>query len=211
MGDGCILRKRRAGADAVAYFAELEASREHLEQWIPWAVPKTLEAARDYLAFGEAAWDTGDAYHYFVVLPDGQIAGAIGLFNRVGRGASEVGYWIGQRFCRRGLARRASWLLTRAAFECLGAERVEVHHEKALEASSGGVPRTLGFARADERPNTREPLPGETGILVRWVLTREQYAAREAELQARALKEAPAVAGAAGTEPGAPATMAATA
>jgi len=43
-------------------------------------------------------------------------------------------------------------LLTDAAFQIPGIERVEIHHDKANVASSG-VPRKLGFELVEEVPD----------------------------------------------------------
>lgn len=192
-GDGFILARRYSDCYATrAFFAVVEESRAHLEAVIPWAVPKTAEAAGAYLKMHEDSWHTRDGFQYFIILPSddasdpaylpsakGIVAGCTGLFSRRGKYVAEIGYWMGEKHTRKGLAKKSTALLTSYSLSetGMGAERVDIIHEKSIEASSGGVPRSLGFERCEEFPNTtRAPLPGETGILVRWQMTRDNWA-----------------------------------
>lgn len=183
-GDGFKLVRRRGDDEATEVFWRVvEESREHLARWIPWAIPTTKEDAKTYLQTKTDEWETMASFQFFLVLPsddkedaaflpsaNGIVAGCISLINRCGPGATEIGYWIAEKHTRKGLTKRASSLLTDFALTTMGASRVVVIHDKAIEASSGGVPRSLGFDRAEEYPQTgREPLPGEAGVLVRWV------------------------------------------
>jgi RimJ/RimL family protein N-acetyltransferase len=107
------------------------------------------------------------------VFLDGQVVGGCGLHRRLGPAGLEIGYWIHPSFLRRGLATSAARLLTGAAFTLPETTHVEIHHDKANEAS-GGVPRKLGFAFIGEQPDTPEA-PGEVGIECRWRMTRERW------------------------------------
>ncbi len=97
---------------------------------------------------------------------DGQIAGGSGLHRRGPEDVLEIGYWMHVRFLRRGWATRVASLLTDAALAVPGINYVEIHHDKANQAS-GGVPRKLGFALLAEE--AKEPAaPSEIGIECRW-------------------------------------------
>lgn len=161
LGDGFELR-RRVLADAPSLLSAIDASRRHLEPWLPARVlPRTLEEAEACLRDWERAWDTRDAFHYNLLV-GGEIAGAFTLFNRVGPFATELGYWVGSSFTRRGLAKAASALLVRAAFQSLGAHRLLVVVDEA-NAASTAVAQALGC----------EPWPGADAPpapLVRWAL-----------------------------------------
>jgi RimJ/RimL family protein N-acetyltransferase len=110
------------------------------------------------------AKESGDAVYGIFI--DGQIAGGCGLHRRGPQDVLEIGYWIHVRFLRRGGATRVARLLTDTALAMPGINYVEIHHDKANEAS-GGVPRKLGFKLIAEEP--KEPAaPSEIGIECRW-------------------------------------------
>lgn len=107
------------------------------------------------------------------VFVSGQVAGGCGLHHRVGHGGLEIGYWTHPSFLRQGIASRATRTLTAAAFTIPEITHVEIHHDKANEASAG-VPRKLGYHLAEEVPDEPEA-PAELGIECRWRVTREQW------------------------------------
>lgn len=145
LGDGFELRRRRL-SDAPMLLAAIDASRAHLEPWLPARVlPCTLDETDACLRDWEHAWDIRSAFHYNLVV-DGVIAGAFTLFNRVGPYATELGYWVGSGFTRRGFARAASIILARAAFEPIGARRVLIVVDEA-NAASTAVARAIGCER----------------------------------------------------------------
>lgn len=159
-GDGFVLRRRLA-ADAEDFFGALEASRAHLEAWLPArVVPRTLEATRSFLLDGELAWEQRTAFHYALYV-DGAIAGAFALFNRVEPFTTELGWWIGSTYVRRGLARHAGTLLVHAGFDFLGATSVVLIVDEtnvasmAAAASLGCILLPLGAPFAPEPPFRR--------------------------------------------------------
>ncbi len=73
-----------------------------------------------------------------------------------------------------GIATTAVAMLTDAAFALPGITRVEIHHDRANEASAG-IPRTLGYhliAQVADEPQA----PNEIGVECRWRITLEQWA-----------------------------------
>ncbi len=66
-------------------------------------------------------------------------------------------------------------MLTDVAFAVPGITRVEIHHDRANEASAG-IPRTLGYHLIGQVPDEPQA-PGEIGVESRWRITREQRAA----------------------------------
>jgi RimJ/RimL family protein N-acetyltransferase len=97
------------------------------------------------------------------------------LHHRIGYGGLEIGYWTHPAFLRTGIATTAVAMLTDAAFAVPGITRVEIHHDRANEASAG-IPRKLGFHLIGQA--AREPqAPGEIGVACRWRMTREKWTA----------------------------------
>jgi RimJ/RimL family protein N-acetyltransferase len=104
---------------------------------------------------------------------DGSVAGGCGMHDRIGPSALEIGYWTHRSFLRRGIATSAARLLTESAFARAEIARVEIHHDKANEPSSG-IPRKLGFRFAREVRDEVEA-PSEVGISCEWQLTRADW------------------------------------
>ena len=165
-----LLRRWRV-ADAEILARAVTESADHLRPWMAWIAhePLSIEERRAMLAQTEARW-AGGGDVMLGIFKDGHVAGSTGLHRRIGPGGLEIGYWIHPRFTRQGLATRAAGLLTSAAFSIPGIDRVEIHHDKANVASAG-VPRKLGFALLEERPDPIDS-PGEVGVECIWRLER---------------------------------------
>ena len=111
------------------------------------------------------------------VFCEGRIAGSCGLHRRIGPDGLEIGYWIHPAFLRRGLATRVARVLTGAALAVPGITRVEIHHDKANQASAG-IPRELVYDWLGEASD--EPVaPADTGIEWRWAIDKETWDARQ--------------------------------
>ncbi|MFN2322766.1 MAG: GNAT family N-acetyltransferase [Trueperaceae bacterium] len=121
--------------DADALYALVDANRDHLWPWMPWAAHASYEAQRSFveeralaaIAGGEGV-DTGIWWR-------GRLVGAAGLHSwseRPRRGS--VGYWIGADVQGHGVATRVARALLAKAFGDLGAERVD------LRAAVGNAP-----------------------------------------------------------------------
>ncbi|HEY1774863.1 MAG TPA: GNAT family N-acetyltransferase [Solirubrobacteraceae bacterium] len=170
-----VLRRWREG-DAELFEAVVSESAEHLRPWVSWMAlePLSLEERRAMLARREQAWlEGGDVF--LAVIADGQVAGGCGLHRRA-PGTLEIGYWIHPSFLRRGLATKASALLTDAAFTLAGVKHVEIHHDRANVASAG-VPQQLGFRLLGEQPN-HQAAPNDSGIDYAWRVSRRAWLAR---------------------------------
>lgn len=164
--DGLVVRRWLA-EDAEVLGRAIAQSAEHLRPWMAWIAdePLPIELRRERIAEWEGTWAQGGDV-ILGVFADGQVAGGCGLHRRIGPGGLEIGYWIHVDFLRRGLATRAVRVLTHAAFEVPGITAVEIHHDRANQASAG-VPRKLGFEWLGESPDAPEA-PGEEGLEWRW-------------------------------------------
>ena len=92
----------------------------------------------------------------------------IGLHGRIGPGALEIGYWVGEGHTGRGLATAGARALAEAALALPGVGRVEIHCDEANTASAA-VPRKLGF-RLDRIEEALITAPSETGRKLIWVM-----------------------------------------
>ncbi|MBV9415736.1 MAG: GNAT family N-acetyltransferase [Solirubrobacterales bacterium] len=164
--DGLVLR-RWVSADAEALGRAVAESAEHLRPWMEWITnePMALDQRRALISEWERLWSAGGDVILGIFLSE-EIVGGCGLHRRIAPDGLEIGYWIHSDFLRRGLATRAAGLLTGAALALPGITHVEIHHDKANQASAG-VPRKLGFELVGEISDERAA-PAELGIEWRW-------------------------------------------
>jgi ribosomal-protein-serine acetyltransferase len=174
------LTLRRWTRDDAAELSEAIAdSVEHLRPWMPWVAdePLSLTERQALIDDWDQEWLAGGDL-LMGVFVDGAVSGGCGLHRRIGPGGFEIGYWPARRFLRQGIATTTAGLLTDAAFSEPTITRVEIHHDRANQASAG-VPRKLGFRLARERFDGIQA-PGESGISCEWQITRQQWHALRA-------------------------------
>ena len=130
--------------DAPALYAVVEAEREFLAPWMPWAAKQDLEGTRSFLESTERRAAANDGFDAAVVVADA-IAGVAG-FHHVDwqNGSTSVGYWLARRAQGRGIATRAVRALLEHAFGAWELNRVELH-TAPHNARSRAVAERLGF------------------------------------------------------------------
>lgn len=180
-GDGLVLRRWRA-ADAELLAVAVAESIEHLRPWMPWIAqePMTLQQREAMLAQREREWAGGGVVMLAVIAGD-RVAGGCGLHRRIGAGGLELGYWIHHAFTRRGLATKTARLLTDAAFSMPDIQRVEIHHDKANQASAR-IPCKLGFRLIEDAPAS-PVAPAEIGIERIWRMQRTDWGGTPASVE----------------------------
>jgi len=145
--------------DAAALKEAVDASLGHLQPWMPWAAhePQTLDEKVELLRSFRGQFDKGENFVYAIFARDeSQVVGGTGLHPRADDDSSlEIGYWIRESEIGRGLAREATAVLTRIAFDVCRVERVDIRVEPSNERSLA-VPRKLGFV---EEATLRSRLP----------------------------------------------------
>jgi RimJ/RimL family protein N-acetyltransferase len=175
MASDRLILRRWVPDDAAALCAAVEENLDHL---------RPVDAVDRRRA--EEPRGAGSAHHQWTnewerggdvvvgVLMDDVIVGSTGLHRRRGPDVLEIGYWVHRSYTRQGIATELSSALTTAAFTVPGIERVEIHHDKANEASAG-IPRSLGYTRMEET-KVAVTSPGEVGVDCRWQVTRDEWA-----------------------------------
>jgi RimJ/RimL family protein N-acetyltransferase len=133
-------------ADAAGLNAAVDASREHLIPWMPWAKHETtLQDQIKRLRRVRGEFDLGKDFVYAIFSRDESLVlGSTGLHTRRGSHAREIGYWIHVDYIGQGYATETSAALTKVAFEIDGMDRVEIHCDPANLASAA-VPQKLGY------------------------------------------------------------------
>jgi ribosomal-protein-serine acetyltransferase len=113
--------------DALDLWQAIEASRWHLERWLPW-VPFTNspQAVERYAEACMADWDAGRAVRCAVRdRQSGALYGVVGLDSCVHlHQACELGYWLRHDVTGRGLMTEAARAMVECAFSELGMHRV---------------------------------------------------------------------------------------
>jgi RimJ/RimL family protein N-acetyltransferase len=163
--------------DAPLLKTAIDASLEHLREWMPWAEdePQDLQAKISLMRRFRGRFDLGQDFVYGIFNRDeSAVVGGTGLHTRVGEEAFEIGYWIHVDHINRGFATEAAGALTRVAFEVNDARRVEIHCDPENERSAA-VARKLGFVHeATLRRRARTP-EGELRDTMIWTLLAEEY------------------------------------
>lgn len=176
--DGLVLRRWRLD-DAADLHAAVVANVEHLRPWMAWIAfePLTIEDRRDHIERWDGVWADGGEVIYGIWL-DGEVVGGCGLHRRLGPGALEIGYWIGERHTRQGFGTAITRALTDLAFTMPDIAQVEVHHD-LRNAISGRIPARLGYTRiGEQRVTDRDQAPAECGREAIWRTTRLAWLAR---------------------------------
>ena len=132
--------------DAAALKTAVEASREHLNPWMPWAHEETsLQDQIDRLRQVRAQFDQGQDFTFGIFNRDESLVlGSTGLHTRLGSHAREIGYWVHVDHVGKGYATETAAALTKVAFELEGLDRVEIHCDPA-NLGSAAIPKKLGY------------------------------------------------------------------
>ena len=163
-------------ADAPLMLAAVEASREHLRPWMPWAHETLdLQGQIDLLRRFRGAFDRDEDYVYGILnRAEMQVWGGSGLHTGLGEGAFEIGYWIHAGQINRGLATEMAGALTRVAVEVHHVDRIEIHCDPR-NVGSAAVARKLGYAHeATLRRRVRNADGGLRDMMV-WTLFAADY------------------------------------
>jgi ribosomal-protein-serine acetyltransferase len=142
---GALLRAFEE-SDAEELYAVTDASRTHLEPWMPW-VPFTTSPADslEFIRMTRRQLDDDEGMQLALVDADGSIAGVAGFhrFDRQNR-ATTIGYWLAADRQGRGLMTAAVRALLDHAFGERRLHRVEISAAVG-NARSRAIPERLGF------------------------------------------------------------------
>jgi ribosomal-protein-serine acetyltransferase len=143
LSDGLVLRSL-AAEDAQALYAVMEANREHLAAWMPWAAGQTLAGTEVFIRSAIRQERDRDGAQLAVV-ERGEICGVVG-HHRVDHenATTSVGYWLAADREGRGLMTRAVSALVAFAFDELGMHRIELRAAPG-NTRSRALAERLGF------------------------------------------------------------------
>jgi ribosomal-protein-serine acetyltransferase len=141
---GCRLRPLEE-SDAEELTRLVEANRDYLAQWLPWAAGGgNLATHLEFIRATRVQLEEDNGFQTAIV-DGGAIAGVIG-FHRVdwANGSTSIGYWIAAACQGRGIVTEAVRALTTHAFEVWKLNRVEIRAAPG-NTRSVAIPLRLGF------------------------------------------------------------------
>jgi ribosomal-protein-serine acetyltransferase len=141
--DSLGLRLLRA-EDAPELHALVEANRDYLARWVPWAAEQELPDTEAFIAETEAQIARNDGFQVCIA-PGGPIIGMVG-FHSVswGNRNTSIGYWLDENAQGRGTMTTAVRALVDHAFDEWHLHRIEIHCAPANHRSRA-IPERLGF------------------------------------------------------------------
>jgi ribosomal-protein-serine acetyltransferase len=171
--------------NAAEFSAHIEQNREHLAQWLPWALTLTdVDGTRAWLQ-RYADSQAGDGGRIYGIWVDGELAG--GTLFRIFEtrfGAAEIGVWISPEASGRGLITRAARRMIDWVFKERGMHRVEWRCATNNERSSA-VAKRLGM-RLDGVMREAFPHNGVRHDVQVWSLLASEYDATHGATSDRA-------------------------
>ena len=175
-GPRVLLRPLRP-EDAPAAWEAIEESRRHLAPWMPWVhTLQSVDDERVAIIEMRARWTLREDLGVGIFdRATGRYLGGSG-FNRINWDLRifEIGYWIRATAEGRGYVTEAVQLLTRLAFDRLGANRVEVYVDPR-NVRSVNVPELLGFVLEGTLRRFRPGPDGRPQDRQVFALIREDY------------------------------------
>jgi ribosomal-protein-serine acetyltransferase len=131
-------------SDAGELYAMVDANRDYLACWLPWAASQTLE---DTLAFIQRTREqvaNNDGFQT-TIIEDAKIIGMVGFVGISWQHRSTmVGYWLAESAQGNGVMTHAVQSLTNHAFETWRLNRVEIR-AGVENTRSRAIPERLGF------------------------------------------------------------------
>jgi RimJ/RimL family protein N-acetyltransferase len=133
--------------DAEAVVEAVNANRDHLRRFLPWAEePAKVDATAVRFAAAREAFDLGaDATYLLFDAVTDEVVGTIGLHRRRGPGRIEIGYWLVADAEGRGLITSCVRELLPICFAdaTIDIAQIRCHRDNVRSAA---IPKRLGFA-----------------------------------------------------------------
>lgn len=130
--------------DAQELYELIDANRDYLARWMPWAAGQTLEGTLEFIRATRRQLAGNDGFQAAIVR-EGRIAGACG-FHAVDwhHRSTSIGYWLAEREQGRGIMTRSVRALVDHAFGEWELHRIEIRAAPE-NTRSRAIPARLGF------------------------------------------------------------------
>lgn len=156
--------------DALALKESVDVSLKHLHKYMDWSHHHNDETILDKtnrLQSWKQQFIENVDFTYAVFRGEKHVA-STGLHTNFEDNALEIGYWVRADEINKGIATKISLALCIAAFEIIGVDRIEIHHELDNLASSK-IPKKLLFRQGK---NYVHPKRGEGNT---WILDKKLF------------------------------------
>ena len=150
------------------------ANKAHLSRFLTWGLdePQTLDQKLEWIRQQRIKFDRGEDFAYRVQnRTDSRMIG--GLRPKESNRQMEIGYWVAESECGRGIATELTAALTRFSLETQQASRILIHCQVENEASNR-IPEKLGFCKEGIARRIRSWPGEENRDLVVWTLLPEE-------------------------------------
>jgi len=142
LGDGRLLRPLEE-ADADELHQLVERNRPRLAKWIAWAGGQTLEDTTAFIARARAM-ELQDSGLSRGIVEDGRLVGVVGITIDEANQSAEIGYWLDEASCGKGIATAAVATIVDLGFDRWKLRRVEIRADVENRPSCA-VAERLGF------------------------------------------------------------------
>jgi ribosomal-protein-serine acetyltransferase len=160
-------------SDAAELFALIEANREYLIPWLPWAADRRLESTSEFLRATRAQLADSSGLQAAIIDDEGRIIGSVGLVEIHWRDRrASIGYWLAHDRTGRGTMTEAVRAMLDHAFGTLGLNRVELHAQPENEASRY-VAQRVGFREEGVQRQAQRFEDGYRDLVVHAVLAED--------------------------------------
>jgi RimJ/RimL family protein N-acetyltransferase len=178
-----LVIRRWTPADAPLLKAAIDANLEHLRAWMPWAhaEPSAVEVIAERLTRVEADHASGRDWTVAIFdRDDRELVGGAGLHARRAPGTLEIGYWVAAEAEGKGYVTEAVEALTSAAFDMLGADRVEIRCDERNVRSSA-VARRAGYRLEQSIEGDPVGLAGAVRTTMVWAISAKDWRGTSSE------------------------------
>src|SRR3954452_15179045 len=112
---------------AAGMYAVVDANRDHLARWLPWAAGQTVEMTREFIRRSRLDYAEYRSLT-LMITDDGRPIGTVG-FNTIdwNNRKALIGYWLAEAAQGRGIMTMAVDALAEHAFGGLGLHRLEIY------------------------------------------------------------------------------------
>jgi ribosomal-protein-serine acetyltransferase len=143
IADDCHLRMLEEG-DAQELSDLIDANRDHLARWMPWAASQTVEGTLEFIRATRRQFAGNDGFQA-VIVRGGRIVGVCG-FHAVNwpHRSTSIGYWLDEREQGQGIMTRSVRALVDHALSAWRLNRVEIRAAPENRRSRA-IPERLGF------------------------------------------------------------------
>ncbi len=131
-------------SDAEELYAVIDANRDYLARWLPWAANQTLEETLAFIQRAREQITNNDGFQT-TITDDGKIVGMVGFVSVSWQHRSTtIGYWLSESAQGNGIMTHAVQSLTDHAFETWRLNRVEIR-AGLRNTRSRSIPERLEF------------------------------------------------------------------